>query len=293
MKVLTEHLKQFYSENERTLEQSIPELIDYLRPGCRVLDVGCGSGTITLGVAEAVKPGVVIGVDPVEYAVKCAESFAAKRRVENVTFQTGDSYHLPFEDASFDVVYSNTVLHYFTDPLRSLREQMRVLKPGAWLVAAGVREWGMVHRHPPCPSWDAVFDARVRFMDAHRKYERQGNNAMIGFGHTQAGSRCPGWFSELGLVDRRVEVKTWFIQHSNSENMKPFLMDLLPWEAEDEHGYFGADRDICGAMISEGYLDRETLDRGITEAIAWHQDPNAFNFCITVFVAGMVPAKEL
>lgn len=168
---------------------------------------------------------------------------------------------------------------------------MRVVKPGGWLVASGVREWGMVRRHPPCPSWEAVFDARVRYMDDHRDHERKGNDAMIGFGHTQTGSRCPGWFSELGLADRRVEVKTWYIQHSDSENMKPFLMDLIPWETDDEHGYFGADRKIYDDMISEGYIDQETLEAAVTEAESWFNNPNAFNFYITVFVAGQVPEK--
>ena len=155
---MTEHLKRFYSENERTLEDDIPELVDYIRPGYRVLDVGCGSGTVTLDVANAVKPGIIIGIDPVEYAVECAQKFATKRKIKNATFQTGDGYHLPFEDASFDVVFSNTVLHYFNDPLRALKQQLRLVKPGGWLVAAGVREWGMVRRYPRCPSWDAVFD---------------------------------------------------------------------------------------------------------------------------------------
>jgi SAM-dependent methyltransferase len=292
VKEMTEHLKRFYSENERTLEEDIPELVDYIRPGYRVLDVGCGSGTVTLDVANAVNPGITIGIDPVEYAIECAQKFATKRKIKNATFQTGDGYHLPFEDASFNVVFSNTVLHYFNDPLRALKQQLRLVKPGGWLVAAGVREWGMVRRYPRCPSWDAVFDARVLFMDAHSDYERRGNSAMIGFGHTQTGSRCPGWFSKLGLIDRRVEVKTWYIQHSDLEIMKPFLMDLLPWETEDEHGYFGADRELYDDMISEGYLDRETLDKALVEAKAWFKDPDAFNFYITVFIAGKVSVKK-
>jgi len=47
----------------RTLDENVPELKPYLRPGANVLDVGCDPGTITLGVAEAVKPGEVVGID--------------------------------------------------------------------------------------------------------------------------------------------------------------------------------------------------------------------------------------
>ncbi len=286
MAKLTSKMKEYYAECGRSLTENIPELRELLSPGLHILDVGCGSGTITLDVANEVRPGMVVGIDPVPFAIESAKSFASERSIDNVTFEEGDGYHLPFENDRFDIAYSNAALHYFIDPLRALQEQLRVVKPGGWLVAAMVREWGMVRRYPSCPHWDELIDARAKFAEAHSTVERTGEDAMCGFGYIQTGSRCPGWFTKLGLHDRRVEVKTWYVQHSGAENMKPFLMDLLPWEENDEHGYFGADKSIYDQMIAEDYIERSLVDQAMEEAAAWFNDPHAFGFYIEVYVAG-------
>ena len=138
-------------------------------------------------------------------------------------------------------------------------------------------------------SRDEVYDARIRQVEDHCAHERHGEDAMIGFGHTQAGCRCSGRFAELGLLDRLVEVGTWYVQHSGAENMKPFLMDLLPWDDEDERGYFAADRRLNDAMIEEAYLNQQTLSGALVGAEAWFKSPAAFGFHITVYVAGRGP----
>ena len=53
----------------RTVEESAPELLPFIYEGARVLDVGCGPGTITMGVANAIAPGEVVGIDPSEYSI--------------------------------------------------------------------------------------------------------------------------------------------------------------------------------------------------------------------------------
>jgi 2-polyprenyl-3-methyl-5-hydroxy-6-metoxy-1,4-benzoquinol methylase len=58
--------------SERTLQRDLPELKEYLRRRARVLDVGCGFGTITLDVAAAVYPGKVTGIDPDERPIRNA-----------------------------------------------------------------------------------------------------------------------------------------------------------------------------------------------------------------------------
>ena len=68
----------------------------------RLLDVGCGPGSITLGLAEAVAPGEVVGVDLQPAQVEQARALAAERGVANVRFEVASAYALPFPDAAFD-----------------------------------------------------------------------------------------------------------------------------------------------------------------------------------------------
>jgi ubiquinone/menaquinone biosynthesis C-methylase UbiE len=70
----------------RTIEESAPELLPYIGPGMKVLDIGCGPGSITMGVANAVAPGEVIGTDPSEYSIDEAMRNAEDAGIENVKF---------------------------------------------------------------------------------------------------------------------------------------------------------------------------------------------------------------
>ena len=102
----------------------------YLKPGMSLLDCGCGPGTITLGFAEVVSPGRVIGMDVEESQVEIARSNAETVGLSNATFETANIYELPFDDNSFDAAFCHGVLDHLTDPLKALLEMRRVLKPG-------------------------------------------------------------------------------------------------------------------------------------------------------------------
>jgi ubiquinone/menaquinone biosynthesis C-methylase UbiE len=95
-----------------------------------VLDVGCGVGSLALDLAATIAPGRVAGIDLDAGQIAVAHTTAAERAIENAAFQTGSVYELPFDDASFDVVYANTVLLYVREPVRAVAEMRRVLRPG-------------------------------------------------------------------------------------------------------------------------------------------------------------------
>ncbi len=95
-----------------------------------LLDCGCGPGSITLGLAEALAPGAVVGVDRDASRIEVAEQSASEHGVANVRFQTADVHELPFADASFDAVFAHAMLQHVREPLRALAEMYRVLKPG-------------------------------------------------------------------------------------------------------------------------------------------------------------------
>lgn len=107
-----------------------------LQPGERVLDVGCGTGTLTRQAAEAVGPnGQVTGIDPAEDMIRTA-LLTKPPQPKHLTFHVAAVESLPFGAGEFDVVLLSLVLHHL--PLavkrRGMQEIARVLKPGGRLI---------------------------------------------------------------------------------------------------------------------------------------------------------------
>ena len=100
------------------------------------LELGCGTGFFLLNLMQAgmAKRGAVTDISPgmVEVAVRNAESLGLE-----VTGRVADAERLPFDDDTFDVVVGHAVLHHIPDVELSLREVLRVLKPGGRFVFAG------------------------------------------------------------------------------------------------------------------------------------------------------------
>jgi len=82
-------------------------LAPHLRAGTRLLDCGCGPGSITVDLAQAVAPGEAIGIDLREDALAQGRALARERKITNVTFQTASVYQLPYPDSSFDTAFAS------------------------------------------------------------------------------------------------------------------------------------------------------------------------------------------
>lgn len=107
-----------------------------LASGERVLDVGCGTGTLALAAKRRVgAAGTVRGVDAGEEMVARARRKAAREAVE-VAFDVATAQALPFPDASFDVVLCTLVVHHLPEGARhqAVAEMRRVLRPGGRLL---------------------------------------------------------------------------------------------------------------------------------------------------------------
>ena len=117
----------------RSAARSAAHLTALLRPGMDLLDLGCGPGSITLGLAQAVWPGEVTGLDQNQKQVELARRAAADGRVQNARFITGDALALPFPDSSLDAVHCHGFLMHSPSIKEQLTEIVRVLKPGGIL----------------------------------------------------------------------------------------------------------------------------------------------------------------
>jgi ubiquinone/menaquinone biosynthesis C-methylase UbiE len=103
--------------------------------GGRMLDIGTGPGHIPLLVAARFPEARIVGVDLALHMLAHAERHrAVSPHGARVAFLQGNARGLDFADASFDAVFSNTILHHIPDPVPFLREARRVLRPGGALL---------------------------------------------------------------------------------------------------------------------------------------------------------------
>jgi SAM-dependent methyltransferase len=136
-----------------------------VRPGMRVLEVGSGLGLLAAEVAQATERVEVVGLE------RSSEQIAAAVNSPFVRFVLGDAHKLPFEDASFDLVYCRYLLEHVADPAKVLAEMRRVARPGS-RVAAMENDISLVRLDPPCPAFDEVWVALATYQkqlggDAH------------------------------------------------------------------------------------------------------------------------------
>lgn len=105
-----------------------------IRPGQRVLDLGCGTGTLAIMVKQAQPETEVFGLDADPDMLKVARTKSASLHAP-VQFDTGFTNSLPYPDASFDRVLSSIMIHHLKTPDKetTAREVYRVLKPGGEL----------------------------------------------------------------------------------------------------------------------------------------------------------------
>jgi ubiquinone/menaquinone biosynthesis C-methylase UbiE len=189
------HESVLRSHRWRTAENSCAYLIPRLRAGDRLLDVGCGPGTISADLAVLVAPGSVVAVDNAPAIVETARAEAAGRGVTNLEAEVADVYALPYPDASFDVVHTHQVLQHLTDPVGALREMGRVCRPGG-LVAAREGDYPAFVWFPADPGLD-------RWLACYLAVTRS-NGA-----EAAAGRRLLSWALAAGFSDVTPSASVW------------------------------------------------------------------------------------
>ena len=111
-----------------------------IESGHQVLDLGCGTGTLTLMIKRTQQEAEVVGLDGDPKVLEIAKAKVA-RAGQEITMDYGMAYQLPYPDDSFDRVLSSLLFHHLTreNKVRTLTEVFRVLRPGGQLHVA---DWG-------------------------------------------------------------------------------------------------------------------------------------------------------
>ncbi|MBK3569264.1 class I SAM-dependent methyltransferase [Streptomyces sp. MBT62] len=192
------HESALRSHRQRTAANSAAYLLGSLKPHMKILDIGCGPGTITADLAALVPDGHVTGVDHAAGVLEPAREVAAERGLTNVDFAVADVHALDYPDNTFCVVHAHQVLQHVGDPVQALREMVRVTKPGGF-IAARDGDYAVMTWYPLVPGLDD-------WLELYRRVARANG------GEPDAGRRLKSWAMQAGLNDITSTSSTWTFQ---------------------------------------------------------------------------------
>lgn len=92
-----------------------------------MLDVGCGTGSLTFTIADTTRASKIVGIDP---SIGYLEYARANNTHPDVTFEIGDAQKLPHDDGSFDCCVSSLMIQFVSDAHKAVKEMRRVTKAG-------------------------------------------------------------------------------------------------------------------------------------------------------------------
>ena len=254
------HASVVAQHSRRTAEEAAAFLIPRLGPEMRLLDVGCGPGSITAGLVKYV--GEVVGIDVESSVLETARRLTGD--TPNLSFEEGSVYDLPHEDGAFDVAYAHQLMQHLADPAAAMREMGRVVRPGGY-VAVRDSDYQTMICHPRTEAieeWRALYTEVVR---------RNGADA-------NAGRRIPSWLARAGFDD--VEVST-------TVAMMRDPAEVLNW------GDSWAERVTRSALAEQalayGLATPDELERIAAGWRAWARDDEALFMFVHVEGLATVP----
>ena len=234
----------------RNAETNATHLLPHLKPGLRLLDFGCGPGSITVGLANAVNPGEVHGIDKEESQIDVARNVAKAGGHQNAFFHVGDVTALPFEDNFFDVAHCHAVLMHVPDTSATLAEVKRVLKPGGIIAS---REM-FVSCSFLSPQDGGMDDAWAVFSDL----------LAANGGHPEMGTALKDTFLQTGFDNVRAGASfDFFGTKEDIEFVYGFIRDWFYTP------------DVMAAAIKLGFATQEQFDGWRKELDLWRDHPGA------------------
>ena len=234
------HQSVLRSHLRRSAQNSAAYLLEHLREGDDIIDIGCGPGNITVDLARLVAPGRALGIDASADVIDRARA-DAPTELANLAFETGDTYSLGFPDDSFDVVHAHQVLQHLTDPVRALREMRRVLRPGG-LLAVRDADYKAFMWSPSDPLLDRWLEIYQRVTDA--------NDA-----EADAGRQLLGWVAAAGFLEPRYTTSNW------------------TWCTDEDRAWWGG---LWAQRVLESDFAHQASDLGFTDRSEQEQIAEAF-----------------
>jgi len=198
------HESVLRSHSWRTIANSAAYLAPHLRADHRLLDVGCGPGTITVEFAERLSAGRVVGIDYAPDIITKAAADPDAQARSNLEFRVGDVYDLDFADDSFDIVHAHQVLQHVSEPVAALCEMRRVVKSDG-IVAIRDADYHAMSWYPLDPILD-------RWMDVYQGVARR-NDA-----EPDAGRRLLAWAREAGFTAPTPSASVWCFAETDSRS---------------------------------------------------------------------------
>lgn len=225
-------------------------LLPHLDPSMRLLDAGCGAGTISIGLASHC--GSITAIDSADNFA-AAIDYAHKKKIQNVRFEAGDVYRTRFDDVAFEACFCHSVLEALAHPSAALDEFYRVLKPGGLIGVASVDYRGMLIGGVGTDRLRRFFDVRERLW------------VNRGLADPFFGRRLRGLLRAAGFED--VAATSKYISYGTADSVRRFG---LARAAECEDAWYAQ------SAMEDRMLTRDELD-GIRGAwLDWSHSDDAF-----------------
>lgn len=149
----------------RTLQRDHRGLAELLRPGMSVLDIGCGAGSITAGIARAVGPqGRVVGIDRDETLLEMA--CAEHGMISNLHFESGDANTMRYF-AEFDIVTASRTLQWIAEPAGAVSKMGQAVKPSGLVVVLDYNHFANAWQPDPPQEFMGFYRAFLDWREAN------------------------------------------------------------------------------------------------------------------------------
>lgn len=172
----------------------------HLRPGIRIVDVGCGTGDFTRHLVSLV-PGKceAIGIDQRGVSLRSAEAETRKAGLsDRIFYKKGDASQVPLDDNYADLVCCRTLLIHLEDPARAVREMIRVAKPGGMVAAIEHGHLNSFYDPEEREFTELVHESDHAMLSGVQKLE--GKDYGIG-------EKLPSMFLNAGLTEVKAELQ--------------------------------------------------------------------------------------